>query len=106
MKRSCKYCHFNNYNLDVGSGTTLIKCDVFFFPSFLVSRYHKVTEPLLLSPGQVAFLSTRSKTQLLLLASSTTDRKVFIGLSQGNHAAHFLLNGAALYVASRQTQSK
>lgn len=48
-----------------------LKCYVFHFLGFLVSLYHCVTEPLLLSPGRVAFLSARSKTCLLLLASSS-----------------------------------
>lgn len=37
------------------------------------------TEPPLVSPGQMAFLSAPSKTRLLLLSSSTADIKVFIG---------------------------
>lgn len=82
------------------------KCNEFYFPSFVVSLYHCVTEPLLLSLGQEAFLSTRSKTWLLLLASSSTDRKVFIGHSQGNHESHSLINRATLSVACRQTLSK
>lgn len=62
-----------------------------YFPNFPVNR---VTESLQLSLRQVAFLSARSETWLLLLAPSSTDRKVFIGHSQGNHESHSLINRA------------